>query len=275
MVEVEDGRVRVQVQNVGDARPVEVREPDALGIEALWSIEPRRAVHRNLGPEARVAEVGPITDLAVANAHEIREAVAAHVREEDRLRRVGEGDARSLLLVQPVAHALGRGEAVLAQRAVPDEGLVLGHHEVGQPVPGEIEEANIRVVPRHVRRRRERPEGVPVVFPGSFDDAGQLRVGDDDVQVPVAREIHEAMGAPLGDRRTRRHGPHHAEASAPEVALVRPGARLLGEHARQALAVEIDPLMGGAPDALRKVLEALARQLEQRPRPEIRAAGRG
>ena len=44
-----------------------------------WSglVEPGRVVHGDLGAEAAVAEVRPVADLAVADAHEVGEAVAA------------------------------------------------------------------------------------------------------------------------------------------------------------------------------------------------------
>ena len=57
-----------------------------------WSacVEPRRVVHRDLGAEPAVAEVRPVADLAVADAHEVGQPVAGHVGEVDGLRAVGE-----------------------------------------------------------------------------------------------------------------------------------------------------------------------------------------
>ena len=64
-------------------------------LEQVRRVEPRRVVHRDLGAEAAVAEVRPVADLAVADAHEVGEAVAGHVGEEDRLRAVGEDQPRA------------------------------------------------------------------------------------------------------------------------------------------------------------------------------------
>ena len=78
-----------------------------------WSgvVEPRRVVHRHLGAEAAVAEVGPVADLAVADAHEVGQPVAGHVGEVDGLRAVGEDEARAFLLVERLAHALAPGRS--------------------------------------------------------------------------------------------------------------------------------------------------------------------
>ena len=83
------------------------------------SVEPRRVVHRDLGAEAAVAEVGPVADLAVADAHEVGQAVAGHVGEVDGLRAVGEDECGAGLFVERCAHDARGAEALLAERAMP------------------------------------------------------------------------------------------------------------------------------------------------------------
>ena len=100
LVEVEAHAVACQVDDVGGARAVDVGQADAPLVELIGVVEPGRVVHRDLGAEAAVAEVRPVADLAVADAHEVGEAVAAHVGEVDGLRAVGEDEPRALLLVQ-------------------------------------------------------------------------------------------------------------------------------------------------------------------------------
>ena len=94
-------------------------------------VEPGRVVHRDLGAEAAVAEVRPVADLAVADAHDVGQAVAGHVGQVDRLRAVGEDDRGPLLFVERHAHAQRRAETVLSKRWMPGEGVVLGDQHVG------------------------------------------------------------------------------------------------------------------------------------------------
>ena len=62
-------------------RAVDVGQPDALaGRTGPGVSNQRRVVHRDLGAEAAVAQVGPVADLAVADAHEVGQAVAATCR---------------------------------------------------------------------------------------------------------------------------------------------------------------------------------------------------
>ena len=77
LVEVQAHAVAVQVDDVGGAAAVDVGQPDALLVELVGVVEPGRVVHRDLGAEAAVAEVGPVADFAVADADEVGQAVAA------------------------------------------------------------------------------------------------------------------------------------------------------------------------------------------------------
>ena len=90
---------RVQIDDVGRPGAVDVGQADTLLIELIWAVEPRRVVHGDLGAEAAVAEIGPVADLAVADANDVREAVAGQVGEKDRLRAVGKNDGRAFLFV--------------------------------------------------------------------------------------------------------------------------------------------------------------------------------
>ena len=49
---------------------------------------------RNFATEATVSEVRPVADFTIADARDVRKAVATHVGNEDRLRTVGEYDRR-------------------------------------------------------------------------------------------------------------------------------------------------------------------------------------
>ena len=130
-------------------------------------VEPGRAIHRHLRAEAAVAEVRPVADFAVADAHEVGQAVARHVGEVDRLRAVGEHDARALAL-----RRAGSGRESPApkpsseQRRVPGEGVVLGDQNVGDAVAGQVDEPQVRIVPVEHRQRAEgaeRPQPASIV----------------------------------------------------------------------------------------------------------------
>ena len=69
-----------------------------------WSNQ-RRVVHRDLGAEAAVAEIRPVADLAVADAHQVGQAVAGHVGQIDRLR-PSANTRRGPVLVQRVGETL-------------------------------------------------------------------------------------------------------------------------------------------------------------------------
>jgi len=111
LIEVETHAVVFEIDDVGDTAAVDIRQADALGIEQVGGVEPGRVVHRDLGAEATVAQVGPVTDFTVADAHEVGEAVARHVGEKDGFRAVGENHARPLFFVERLGDALRRGEA--------------------------------------------------------------------------------------------------------------------------------------------------------------------
>ena len=111
LVEVEPHAVAVQVDDVVGARAVDVGQADAPLVELVGVVEPGRVVHGDLGAEAAIAQVRPVADLAVADAHQVGEAVAAHVGEVDGLRAVGEDQARAALLVQRLADASGPGRS--------------------------------------------------------------------------------------------------------------------------------------------------------------------
>ena len=70
----------------------------------------------------------------------------------------------------------------------------------------------------------------------------------DEVELAVAGQVQRAAAPPRDQRRPARHARRAARAArsravAGRVALVEPGARLLGQDAGDALAVEVDPLV--------------------------------
>ena len=257
----------MQVDDVGGAAAVDVGQPDALVVELVRVVEPGRVVHRDLGAEAAVAEVGPVADLAVADAHEVGEAIAAQVGEIDGLRAVGEDQARAFLFVQRLSDAAGRAEALLGQRGVPDEGVVFGDQHVGVAVAVEVDELQVRVAHVAVEARGEGAEGLPAFVVVVLVEAGHRAVQHHQIGLAVAGQVHE-LRLPAGQGevgfdgdafRTARIRPA-CFADRAEVALVEPGAGLLGEDAGDAFAVQIGPLVGRAVQPDGQVLQALRRR---------------
>ena len=161
LVEVEAHPVAVQIDDVGGAGAVDVGEADAPVVELVRVVEMGRMVHGDLGAEAAIAQVGPVADLAVADAHQVGQAVAAEVGQIDGLGAVGEDQTRALLFIQRLGDAAGRAEACFGQGGMPDEGVVFGDQHVGVAVAVQIHELQVRIAGVAIEARRERAEGLP------------------------------------------------------------------------------------------------------------------
>ena len=201
-----------------------------------------------------MAEVGPVADVAVADPHEVGAPVAGHVGEVDALLAVGEHHARA---GDPPRCA----ETALGERLVPGDGAVRGQQRVGVPVAVEVDEAQVGVVPADRRELLERAERLPVAVVGALVEARARAVVAHEVEPAVAVEVDEAAAR---ERRLARHRLERTEPGVAEVALVEPGARLFGEHAGEAFAVEVDPAVGRPVDARGEVLEVGVRELAHR-----------
>ncbi len=115
LVEVQPDPVPVQVDQVGGAGAVDVRQPDPLLVELVGGVEGPDTVHRHLGAEPAVSEVGPVADLPVADTHEVREPVATEIGEVDGLGTVREDQARARILVERPWHRYRGAESGLGQ----------------------------------------------------------------------------------------------------------------------------------------------------------------
>ena len=79
LVEIDLNAVASQVDDVSRAGAIDISQSDALLVELVGVVEQWRIVHGHLSTKASVAQVGPVTDLAVANAHQIGESIAGKV----------------------------------------------------------------------------------------------------------------------------------------------------------------------------------------------------
>ena len=150
-------------------------------IEHVRRIEHRRIVHRDLGAEPPVAEVRPVADFAVADPHDIGQAVARHVGEEDRVGGIAEDEPRAERLVGRHSMRLARAEAFFGQDGVPGEDVVFGDQDVRMTIAGEIDEAEIRTVPADIRVVAERRELFPPILSRPLEESGDRRPELDDI----------------------------------------------------------------------------------------------
>src|SRR6266511_3868343 len=142
-------------------------------------------------------------------------------------------------------------EALAAVRSVPDERVVLGDEDVRPAVPDEVEHPHVPVGEVDPHHRRQRPEVGPPLAVLELEVTGDLGRADDDLLTAVGIEILERQDAAAHarERRLWPHQPRRVEPHLPglvdvaEVRAVPPRALLLAEYARDALAVEVDPLV--------------------------------
>ncbi|MNL05681.1 hypothetical protein D3C87_1262920 [compost metagenome] len=100
LIEINIDRVTREIKDVRGAGPIDVGEAQAVAVEQVGVIEAGRLRHGDLGAEAAITKVGPVADRAVANAHEVGQAIPGHIGEKDRLAAISEHQLRSCFLIQ-------------------------------------------------------------------------------------------------------------------------------------------------------------------------------
>ena len=130
----------MQVDDVGHARAIDVSQADTSLIELIGRVEPWGVVHRDFGSEASVAQVRPVAYLAVANAHEVGQAVAGHVGEIDRLAASGEDQPRPLLLIPRRRPSCRPSRSPLPPTRDTRSRFVLNYQDIGMAVTREVHE---------------------------------------------------------------------------------------------------------------------------------------
>src|SRR5262249_9899601 len=233
-------------------------------------VEPRRVDHRHLGSEAAIAQIGPVTNFAIANTHDVGEAVAREIGQIDGLRNVSEDDARTFFLVESLRDAPGWAEALFSERGVPDESVVFGDEHIGVAVTVQIDELEVRVAHVEVQARGEGAEWLPTLRVIVFIQAGGGAFRDNHVRLAVAGQVHELRATAQDDVGFEGDGFERGELRLHDfaavgqldgdrapVALVEPGAGRLGEDTGDAFAVQVGPAVRVAVQADGKIFEAL------------------
>jgi hypothetical protein len=246
----------VQVDKIVGSRAVYVGKSDPARIELVGFVEPRRAVHDNLGAEPAVAERRPVADLAVAYPDEVGEPVAADIGEVQALHGVGEEYGRALPPGPWERAAVRFPESALPAGGVPGKHVVAYDKHIGVTVAVEVDEPYAGVLEIHRRPVVEGSPRRPVAVVGAF---AEPRVGAaelDEVEVAVAVQIEQLLPAAGKGKEVRVtvDEPLCAELSVAEVFLVEPRAGLLGEYPGHAFAVEVHPAVRGRQEPGRQVL---------------------
>ena len=151
--------------------------------------------------------------------------------------------------------APGRIEAAFVQRGVPGEHVALGDQGIGVAVTGEVNEAEVGVLPIDVWKQGEGGVAIPPVGTIALVEAGCGAGKLHHVNGAIAGQVDELMTTP-GGHGHRRHLRHHAGgAKAPiaQIGLVVPGAAIFAQHAGKPLAIEVQPAVARALRAHRQV----------------------
>ena len=176
----------------------------------------------------------------------------------DGLRSISEHQARPGFFVECERYTERRAESFLRMGFVPgEEHLIIGDEEVGVAVAGQIDEAQIGVLPVEVRQTDECAKSVPAGIVGAGEEPWSRRLKVDQIEVAIAREVQQLLPPAVQGRQrgAGRHAFDRAEVAFAKVGFVVPGIGLFGQHPGDALAVKVDPSITVAVDAGRKVLQ--------------------
>ena len=273
LVEIQPHPFSVQIDQICGAAAVDISQQQSFGIKQLGMVEQGRVVHRHLRPEAPVAEIRPVADLAAvhagADAHYIRLPITAHVRQVDAFGSIGEHHPWPLLLLPRQRHPLGALKPLLLQGAVPYEHIALTNQQVGRAVTIEIDEVQVGVAEVDVRYLAERAERLPALGAVVLIDARQWSAEIHHIRQAISGQIkdlgpgRQAHVRLAGHCFQRREGGHigllvaaQPLAHRAEVALVEPSPRVLRQDPRRSLTMQIHPAVVGAIEADRQVFEA-------------------
>src|SRR5262249_6700635 len=94
------------------------------------------------------------------------------------------------------------GEASLCERRIPSEHVVVCDQHVGMTVAGQVDEAQVRIVPVETRERSETAERKPVSVNGAFVKAGRWSGEIDQIELSVTSQVDELL-APATLNRVR------------------------------------------------------------------------
>jgi len=150
LIKVDASSACPQINEVCCARSVYVRQTDTALVKLIPKIEPRSVVHCYLWAKIGISEIGPVTDLAVADTHEVGQSVAGHVGQVDGLGAVRENELGAFFFVECLRYPLGGRKPPLGKAPVPGQNLGLCNQDVGMAVAVEVDKPQVGIVPGDV-----------------------------------------------------------------------------------------------------------------------------
>ena len=244
------------------------------------AIEPGRVVHRDLRAEAAVAEIGPVADLAVADAHQIGQSRRPTYR-RGRWTACHRRRRASVLFLRPAPCARARAEPKPASASEGCQQKTSSSVMRISAWPSPVRSTNLRLglSQSEIGQRGEGYKGLPALVFGALVETRGRPIELDQIQLAVAGQIQELLasaadgrergllGDPLDGCETGGDGLAAALVSGidrAQVPLVEPAVGLFGEDAGHAFAVEVDPLVASAIQAVGQVLQTLGVDLVKR-----------
>ncbi|MGB7838883.1 MAG: hypothetical protein WBL40_12305, partial [Terrimicrobiaceae bacterium] len=168
MIEKETHTVAPDVDDIVGARAVDIGQTYALLAELVNAVEPWSVIHGDLGAEPAVAEVGPVANLAFADAYQVGQPIAAHVGQVDGLRAVSEEQTGPFLFIGRRTNLRSSSKTLFRLRRIPPDRLILGDQHVRMAVAVQVYEPQIWFLPRQVGKVGEFPEWLPILIVGAL-----------------------------------------------------------------------------------------------------------
>src|SRR3974390_1205411 len=133
----------------------------ASRIKKIRAFKDGGIAHRYFCAEPAIAQIRPVADLAVADAHDIREPMPGHCGQEDRLGGVGKDDLGTFFFVPCLGSTPRRSKTVLRERPIPGKDCVLRDQDVRITVAGDVHETKVRILGGDIGNRLEPREWLP------------------------------------------------------------------------------------------------------------------
>src|SRR6266704_2933389 len=189
---------------------------------------------------------------AAARPKAVAGLIEVKVHEEIGFGAVGKQTLRPFFLVQRLRHPPLVTKALCAERLVPEQRIILGEQQIRQAVAGQVDEAQLGIVPIQVGQGLKRLERVPIKLRAALEESRQRAVKFHQIELPVATQVHQPLPA-FAQLRSRRRLCHHLDWRKPrqrslvavgsldisgaEIRFVKPAPALLGQNSLQTLTV--------------------------------------
>jgi hypothetical protein len=125
------------------ARAIDIGQADTLLLELVGFVETGRIIHAHPRAEVAIAQVRPVAHLAIADAHQVGQSIAAQVGEVDRLCTACKDKAWTFLFFRRLCNSKSWTKAFLSQGWMPDKDVIFGDHYIGMTIPIQIDKLQV------------------------------------------------------------------------------------------------------------------------------------